>query len=242
MRGNRIRNISAIALKEMRSYFSSPVAYIVTAVFLAISGFFFASSLSNQFPEATIRGFLTPASYTLILLAPVLTMRLLAEEQKLGTIEILFTTPIHDRELVLGKYLASIAILLAMLALTIYYPIILFWLASPDPMPIVTGYLGFFLLGAAALSVGLFTSSLTGNQIVAAVLSMGILTLLWALQTAADFTEGPAQMLISYISLGTHLRDLASGVIDTRDIVHLFTMIGLFLFLTVRSVETRRWR
>lgn len=236
-------NTFIIAKRELVAYFSSPMAYIVAAVFLVLSGLFFASYISEA-QLANMRGFFQPASFILILMAPVLTMRLLAEEQKMGTIELLLTAPVRDIEVVLGKFLASFVILVAMLLLTLYYPMMLFWFGDPDIGPILSGYLGLVLLGASVLAVGLFASSLTNNQIVAAVLALGILLMFWALGLAAALTENLPRVrdALTYASLNGHLTDLVNGVIDTKDIVYYLTFTGIALFLSVQSLETRRWR
>lgn len=234
--------ILAIAGKEVRTYFASPTAYLVTAVFLVLTGAFFASSLSGSLPEATVRGFIFPGGYILLLLSPVLTMRLLAEEQKLGTIELLLTAPVRDSEVVLGKFLGALAILVGMVALTLYYPLLLFWFGEPDPWPIATAYLGLLLVGASALAVGLLASSLTSNQVLAAVLGMGLLLLFALLDSLTQFVSGTPASVISYLSLLNHMQDLSWGIIDTRDIIYYLSLIAFFLFTTIRALEARRWR
>jgi len=236
-----VRNILAISQKELKSYFASPMAYVITAIYLLITGYFFGNDLLAQ-QEATIRGFLFPGSFLLLLLSPLLTMRLLAEEQKLGTIELLLTSPVRDAEVVLGKFLSSLAILLVMLALTLYYPLLLFWFGDPDPGPIASGYLATLLLGSAFLSVGLLASSFTSNQIVAAVVSFGILVIFWMIQSAANLPLGIPAEVFAYLALPTHFTDMAWGIIDTKDVIYYLAFTATALFLTVRSLETRRWR
>ena len=191
-----MRTAQAVAWKEIQVYFSSPTAYIVGLIFLALSGFFFAQDLGDPFPEASLSGFFQGATIILILLAPILSMRLLAEEQKLGTIELLLTSPVKDWEVILGKYLASLTFLLVSLALTLYYTILLFVYASPDPGPIYAGYLGLVLYGGAALALGLLCSSLTSNQIVAAVVAIGILLALFFADLAWGSIGGTAATVI----------------------------------------------
>ncbi|MBI4300364.1 MAG: ABC transporter permease subunit, partial [Chloroflexi bacterium] len=176
------------------------------------------------------------------LVSPALTMRLLAEEQSLGTIELLLTAPVRDVEVVLGKFLSSVAVFLAMLVLTLYYPLILFLFGDPDPGPIWSGYVIFLLAGGAWLSVGLLTSSFSGNQIVSWVLAAGILLGLWFIGSAGDAVGGTTGSILNYLSLSEHLRDSRFGLIDTRDIIYFVSMIVTALFLTTRSLETRRWR
>ncbi len=235
-----MRNTSAIAFKEFKSYLTSPMAYIVTGIFLVLTGVFFSSSMSTYL-ETSIKGFLEPSSVVLLLLVSVLTMRLLAEERKMGTMELLLTAPVRDSEVILGKFLGSIAILTVMLALTFYYPILLMSFGDPDWGPIGTGYLGLFLLGSASLAVGLFASSLTSNQIVAAVVSGGILFALWFIGMIADLFPEAIGKAVNYLSLSYYFPDLIKGVIDTRAIVYYISITALFLFLAVRSLENSRW-
>ena len=235
-----MRNTTTIALKEFKSYLASPMAYIVTGIFLVLTGFFFQSSLTT-YSETSIRGFLGWGSILLLLLAPVLTMRLLAEEKKMGTMELLLTAPVRDNEVIVGKFLGSLGILTAMLALTFYYPLLLMWFGDPDWGPIATGYLGLFLLGGASLAVGLFASSLTSNQLVAAVVAGGILCALWFVGMAADLLPEALGEVIGYLSLSYHFPDFMRGVIDTRGIIYYLSITVLFLFLAIRSLESSRW-
>ena len=240
-----MKNTATIALKELKSYLTSPMAYIVAGIFLALTGTFFA--LSNSTYSATsIDGFLNPGSMLLLLFSAVLTMRLIAEEKKLGTWELLLTAPVRDSEVVLGKFLASLAVLGGMLLLTFYYPILLgiiphIGFGDPDTGPILTTYLGLLLLGSASLAVGIFASSLTSNQIVAAVVAGGILAALWFVGMAAGYAPEAVSEIISYLSLSGHFSDFMRGIIDTRAIVYYLSVTALFLFLAIRSLETGRW-
>lgn len=239
-----MRNTYIIAKKEIISYFSSPMAYIIAAVFLALSGLFFSSFVSRA-QIASLSGFFQPASFIVILLAPVLTMRLFAEEQKLGTLELLLTAPVRDVDVVLGKFIAALSILLAMLALTLYYPLLLFWFGDPDFGPIASGYLAMLLLGSACLSVGLLASSLTSNQIVAAIVGLGILLGFWVIGLASQVVGSSVPVLrdvLNYVGLNSHFGDMVNGVVDTKSLVYYVSFTAAVLFLTVRSLETRRWR
>ena len=235
-----MRNTTTIALREFKSYLASPMAYVVTGIFLMLTGFFFQSSPST-YSETSIKGFLVWGSILLLLLASVLTMRLLAEEKKMGTLELLLTAPVRDSEVIVGKFLGSLGILTVMLALTFYYPILLMWFGDPDWGAIATGYLGLFLLGCTSLAVGLFASSLTSNQIVAAVVAGGILCALWFLNMAADLLPEAMGEAIGYLSLYYHFPDFMRGVIDTRGIIYYLSITVLFLFLAIRSLESSRW-
>ncbi len=235
-----MRNTTTIALKEFKSYLASPMAYVVTGIFLVLTGFFFQSS-TTTYSETSISGFLVWGSILLLLLASVLTMRLLAEERKMGTLELLLTAPVRDSEIIMGKFLGSLGILMAMLALTLYYPILLWVFGDPDWGPIATGYLGLFLLGFTSLAVGLFASSLTSNQIVAAVVAGGILCALWFIGMAADLLPEALGEVIDYFSLSHYFPDFIRGVIDTRGIIYYLSTTALFLFLAIRSLENSRW-
>jgi ABC-2 type transport system permease protein len=175
-------------------------------------------------------------------LPPLLTMRLLAEEQKLGTIELLLTAPVYDWEVVIGKYLASLTFFMTTLALTLYYVLLLYWFGNPDSGPIWSAYLGTILYGAAALSVGLLASSLTSNQIVAAVIGVGLLLLLTFIDLAADQLGGGLSTFLAEVGLRSHFDDFSRGVVDTSNLVYYLALTGVFLFLTIRSLESRRWR
>jgi ABC-2 type transport system permease protein len=246
-------NFSSIKVvwgKELKSYFNSPIAYIIASLFIALSGLSFALSITGRFPEASLRGFLfgpigpIGAFFLVILIAPALTMRLFSEEQKLGTLELLLTAPIRDLEIVLGKFFAALTLLTSMFALTLYFPLLLIWFGDPDLLPIMTGYLSLFLMGAMAISVGLFSSSLTSNQIVSAVLSSSLLLLLWLSNITSALGDGdlPWAGLVRFLAMSEHVRDMAYGVLDSRDIVYFISLTAFFLFLTVRAVETRRWK
>ena len=232
----------AIAWREIQIYFTSPMGYIVALVFVALTGYFFGVSVSGFRPEATITEYIQQSAFILILLAPAMTMRLFAEEQKLGTVELLLTAPVRDWEVVMGKFLASLVFFIVTLALTLYYVVLLYAYASPDSGPIWSGYLGLILYGAAALSVGLLASSITNNQIVALVLGFGILLILWLIGQASTLADGTGATILEQAGTVTHLEDFYLGVVDTGNIVYYLTVTAVFLFLTVRSLEARRWR
>ena len=237
-----MRVSAAIAWREIQTYFTNPMGYIVALVFLALTGFFFGLSVSELFPEATISSYIEPSAFILVLLAPAMTMRLMAEEQKLGTVELLLTSPVRDWEVVLGKFLASLTFFIVTLALTLYYVVLLYAFGSPDPGPVWSGYLGLILYGATALSVGLLASSLTNNQIVALVVGFGILLILSLIDLASGQVDGVWETVLSQIGLTAHLDDFSRGIVDTNNIIYYLSVTAVFLFLTVRAVETRRWR
>ena len=235
-----MRNTLTIAQKEFKSYLASPMAYVVTGIFLVLTGVFFGIS-SSTYLETSIRGFLDTGSIVLLLLAAVLTMRLLAEERKLGTLELLLTAPVRDSELIVGKFLGSLGILTVMLVLTLYYPLLLIIFGDPDLGPIGTGYLGIFLLGSTCLAIGLFASSLTSNQIVSAVVAGGILFALWFIGMAAGYLPEALGEIINYFSLSYYFPDFVTGIIDTRGIIYYLSITVLFIFLAIRSLENSRW-
>ena len=241
-------NVMLIARREFRVYLTSPMAYVVACVFLALYGALFIWYFEGtDYADTSIMGYLDIwGNLVLMLFAVVLAMRLIAEEKKLGTWELLMTAPIRDTEVVLGKYLGSLFMLVAMLALTFFFPILLgiipgIGFGDPDVGPILTGYLGLFLFGAASLSIGLFASSVTSNQIVAAVIGGGILAVLYFIGMAGDSITGAIGNILSYISLYYHFPAFTIGIIDTQAIVYYLSVIALFLFLTIRSIETSRW-
>ncbi len=253
-----LNNIWNVAYKELKTYFSSPMAYVVAAAFLAITGFFFVASVSDAFSEASIRGFSAGAIFFMIFLSPALTMRLLAEEQKLGTLELLLTSPVREFEIVMGKFIASFLMLVIMLSLTLYYVLVLFIFGVPDTGPIYTGYLGMILYGTTTLSVGLAASAITSNQLVALVVAAGTLTGLTVVDFVAERLSGTAAQVLNGFQLGSsfqtfdvsnfavaqggHFADFSRGIINFGDILYYVGMTGVFLFLTVVLLQSRRWR
>ena len=238
---NSLRHTLAFAGRELYTYFVSPIAYVVAFGFLLIMGFLFALIVTTS-NEASLRGTFGNMGVVLLLMSPVLTMRLIAEETRTGTIELLMTSPVRDWEIVVGKFLGGLGFLFVMLLLTGWYPLLLFRLGNPDPGPIISGYLGIFLLAAAMLAVGMLTSSLTENQIVAAVLAFGALLILYLLGAAANIIGQPLSGLFQYMGFSDRLTDFLQGVIDSRSVIYYLSVIVGALFLTTRSLEARRYR
>lgn len=246
--------------KEMRLYFSSPVAYVVGTFFLLISGWFFSQILfiyslqsmqsmmnpmmaGNLNPtEAIMRPLFSNMSVVLLFFIPMLTMRLFAEEKKSGTIELLLTYPVRDGEVLLGKFLAALALYAVLLILTLLYPALIAYFARVEWGAILTGYLGMLLLGATFLAVGVFISSLTENQIVAGFSTFGVLLAFWIIGWGADSASGLLRNVLQYVSILDHMESFGKGVIDTKDLVYYVSAIALALFLTLRSLETKRWK
>jgi ABC-2 type transport system permease protein len=257
-----VRNILAIAAKDIRSQFVSPIAYVVLTGFLLLGGWFFFNLLArfnfllNMYlsfrnPEAmerlnlnefVIAPLLHNLSVILVILVPVITMRSFAEEKRSGTYELLMTSPLTVTEIVLGKFLGAFAFVFMMLLLTGIYPLILVAYGNPEPGVILSGFLGLLLLATAFVAIGLLTSSFTENQIIAAVSCMVTLLLLYVISWPADTAGETMGALLKYASLTEHFGEMVKGVIDTRDLMYFGSVIVLALFFTQRSVESLRWR
>ncbi len=236
-----MRNTWLIARRELASYFTSPIAYAVTAVFLLIVGYLFALILYYS-REATLRYLIDNVTILILLIGPALTMRLVAEERKSGTIELLLTSPVRDGEIIAGKFIAALALWALMLALTFVYPLLLRAFGNPDPGPIVAGYLGLFLAGGAILSLGVLASTVTSNQVIAALVAFGLSLILWLTDAAQGLVTGRLGELLSYLSMSTHFNDFPKGIIDTRDVAFFLALILAALFVATRLLEARRWQ
>lgn len=236
-----MKNTVAIAWRETKAYFLTPTAYVVGSMFLVLTGIFFVFEVTSTFPEATVRGLIEWSSFFMVFLSPLLTMRLLAEEQKLGTLELLLTAPVRDWEVVVGKYLAALLTMIVTVLMTLYYVLLIYWFGDPDTGPVLSSYLGLVLYGSAALSVGLLASSLSSNQIVAAVVGTAALLTLSFLDAVAQLVSGVAREVLNGLSMDAHLVDFNRGVVDTSNIVYYVSITAVFLFVTVRLVEMRRW-
>jgi gliding motility-associated transport system permease protein len=236
-------NILTITGRELKSYFLSPLAYIITGVFAVFIGFaFFNSALGSR--QATLSDDFGWMMVLALILAPALTMRLFAEENRQGTIELLMTAPVRDWEIVVGKYIAGLLTYVALLIPTLWHVVILVRYGPPDYGPILTGYLGALLVGAAFIAVGMFTSSLTQNQVVAYLLAMITLLFLWIIGGAAGITgvTGTVADLLRFLSLPTHFQDFFNGLIDSEHVLYFLSLAAIAVFLTMRVVESRRWR
>ncbi len=280
-----MRNALAIAWREIRTYFTSPLAYVVIGVFLLLSGYMFWASLVrfseiclrfgnnpyvfNQLNlnDMVIRPLFGSMSVVFLLMIPVVTMRLLAEERKSGTSELLFTCPITTGQVVLGKYLGAAALLAVMLSVTLSYPLLIRGAsARPDMQPALVGYLGVLLMGLAFLGVGLLISSMTENQIIAAVGAFGALLMLWSIGWIADSATstlagllnsltgglwekaglglgGPTLGdLLNRLSIMEHFQDFRKGLLNTEHVVFYLSVVFVSLFLTQRVLESEKWR
>ena len=236
-------NLWTITWRELKTYFASPVAYVVSALFLVVNGYLFAFILLNG-REASLRGVFSNTTFILLLLAPALTMRLLAEEQRLGTVELLLTAPVRDWQVVVGKFFGSLILFVVMLlGPTLYYVLILSVFGHPDYGPIITGYVGVLLLGASFLAIGVFASALTQNQIVAYFIGIAVLMMLWIADAGSSFAgDNFFGTALSYIAVTRHYNDFFGGVISTTDVVYAFSVIAVSLFIATQMLQTRRWR
>jgi ABC-2 type transport system permease protein len=244
-------NIWTISKREYSQYFSGPVAYMLIFAVLLVLGIFFYLNLivtgqqQGYVPGADIT--IIPLATLLALISPAITTRLLAEERRLGTIELLLTAPVRDWELVIGKWLGGFLMLMTIVVISLVYPLILNQLVTPgiDQGALVSGYLGLALLMAALVAVGLFVSSLFSNQIAAFVTTMGVVIFLWWILTPVVQVTGPMggnSALLSYLNFSGHFFDtMARGVIDLKDVVFYVSVTALGLFLSAVSVEMRRW-
>jgi len=252
-----MRNILTIADKELRSYFSSPIAYIIIGFFLLPFGVFFylylASFVKQSMQQAqfggamninqnVIRYVLQNASVIILFIMPMITMRTYSEEKRSGTIELLLTSPITDVEIILGKFFGALGLYLALLAVTLPHMGILFLYGNPEWRPVAAGYLGLVLMGGTFVSLGLLISSTTSNQIVAGIVTFVVFLLLWIIGWFAD-TAGPTiGPITSWLSITEHFDDFSKGIIDTKHVLYYLSLITFGLFLTAKSVDTERWR
>jgi ABC-2 type transport system permease protein len=252
-------NILAIAQKEAKSYFGSPIAYVVIGLFALLFGYFYVAIL-NFFIQQSMQGgqygmpapvnvnqqmirpLLLNTTVVLLFVLPMITMRTYSEEKRSGTIELLLTSPISDVQIIIGKFLGALTLYAAMLAVTLVYIGVLFFFGTPEWKPVVTAYVGLLLLGGCFISVGLLISSLTKNQIVAGMLTFGVFLLLWIIDWIGSFAGPSMEKVVTYLSITQHFDDFAKGVIDTKHVLYYLSFITFGLFLTGKSVDSERWR
>ena len=254
-----MNNIMAIAHKELRGYFSSPIAYIVIGLFALTYGYFFYALLlffDRQSMQMAGMGagqtlnvneqLISPAfqntMVVFLFILPMVTMRTYSEEKRSGTIELLLTAPLTDFDIIMGKFLGAMALYASMLAITLVHVGVLFAIGNPEWKPIATSYLGMLLMGGCFVSIGLLISSLTKNQIVAGMITFGVFLMLWVINWIASFMGPTTQQVLNYLSITDHLDDFTKGIIDTKHLVYYVSFITFGLFLTARSVDTERWR
>jgi len=256
-----MNNILAIAHKELKAYFSGPIAYIVIGLWALLYGYFFVAILSffvrqsmqmgqmgMQGPQSMnvnqqlIRPLLQNVLILILFLMPMVTMRSYSEEKRSGTIELLLTSPLTDFQIILGKFLGAMALYACMLAVTLIHVGLLFVYGHPEWKPIVTAYVGLLLMGGCFISLGLFISSLTKNQIVAGMVTFAVFLLLWIITWIGSFSGPTVDKVTQYLSIVDHYDDFGKGVLDTTHFVYYISFITFGLFLTAKSVDSERWR
>jgi len=254
-----MRNIWTICRRELYAYFVSPIAWVLLAIFAVLSGYFtflissefvragFESQLQGQsFPmnlnEQVIAPLFSNAAVISLFLIPLISMRLFAEEKRQGTIELLVTSPVHEAEIIIGKWLSAVLMFCALLAVLAIDYSFLFFYGKPDWKPVATGFLGMVLQAGCLLALGTFISTLTKNQIVAGAVGFALALLLYILNWTTSFGNSDTVQFLNYVSIVSHLDSFTRGVIDTKDILYYCSMIFLGLFLTSRSLESLRWR
>jgi len=255
-----MRKFAAVYTRELAYYFQSVTAYVVIAVFLLISGYFFFSifrfynlvslqSLQSDtmhgglnLTDGVMRPLSNNISIVILLVLPLLTMRILAEERKQGTFELLLTFPVSDAAAIGGKFLAVLTVYAVMLACAAAYPAMLLLLAEPEIAPIISGFLGLLLMGCAFIAMGTFFSSLTGNQIVAGVSTFGVALFFLIIGWAAPLVGPRFAAVLAQMSLLYHFESFSKGVVDTQNVTYYLLLTAFFLFMTVRSLEATRWK
>ncbi len=251
-------NILAIVRKDWRGYFSSPIGYVVIGLYSFIFGYFYVVGLnwflrqSMQAPgmgggsmninQQMIRYVFLNSTVIYLFVVPLITMRTFAEEKRSGTIELLMTSPVTDFQVIVGKFLGALSLYGATLAITLIHIAVLFRFGNPEWKPILSGYLGLLLLGGCFVSIGLFFSSVTKNQIVAGMFTFATLLIFWVIDWIGSFSGPTAQAVTSYLSLTGHVEDFLRGVIDTGHVVYYLSFITFGLFLTAKAVDSERWR
>ncbi len=254
-----MRNIWTICRRELYAYFVSPIAWVLLTIFAFLSGLF-TYIISASFVRASLEGQMSGQTFPMnvneqviaplfsnmavvgLFLIPLISMRLFAEEKRQGTIELLVTSPVHDMEIITGKWLSAVLMYGALLLVLLIDYSFLFIYGNPDWKPVATGFLGILLQGACLLALGTFISTLTRNQIVAGALGFALALVLWILNWTTSFGNSTTVQVLNYLSIVSHMDSFSRGVIDTKDLLYYLTMIFFGLFLTSRSLESLRWR
>ena len=252
-------NVLAIAQKELKAYFASPIAYVVIGLFALVFGFFYYIGVgffiqqsaqmmglqggpTQNVNEQVIRPMFLNASVILLFVLPMITMRTYSEEKRSGTIELLLTSPLTDLQIIMGKFLGAMALYAAMLAVTLVHIGVLFALGNPEWKPVATSYLGLLLMGGSFIAIGLLISSFTKNQIVAVMATFAVVLLGWIINWASSMAGPTGREVLDYMGITNHLEDFTRGVVDTKHLVYYVSLITFALFLTARSVDSERWR
>jgi ABC-2 type transport system permease protein len=253
-----MRNVMAIAQRELNAYFVSPIGYVLIGFFALLFGHFFyvplwffqeQSMQAGMNPTASLnvnQMLIGPAlmntTVIMLFLFPLVTMRTYSEEKRSGTIELLLTSPLTDLQIILGKFMGAMILYCAMLSITLIHIGLLFIYGQPEWKPLVTAYLGLLLMGGSFLSLGLFISSLTKNQIVAAMATFAAFLMLWVISWMSSMFGPTTQAVLQYLSIVEHFDDFSKGIIDTKHLIYYSSFIALGLFLTLKSVDSERWR
>jgi ABC-2 type transport system permease protein len=231
-----------IAKREFGAFFKGPIAYVVLAMYLVVAGFMFFISFFGDNPRATMEPFFGRMPLLFLFICPALAMRLLAEERGSGTIELLLTMPVRDSAVVVGKYLAGLAVFAVGLLLTLPYALTIGAIGPLDPGTVLAGYLGALLLGGTYLAIGLFASAMTKNQIIALIVGVMVSFLLFILSYAVQSVPPWMGRILQYMSPQYHFTRIARGVIDLRDVIYYLSVIGVLLVGSVQVLESRKWR
>jgi ABC-2 type transport system permease protein len=236
-----MRNILILTRKELQSFFNSPIAYICIASFLMINNWLFFQDFF-VIDQAGMRGFFSLIPWIFLFLMPAITMRMWAEERKSGSFEILVTLPVRSYELVMGKFLSCLLFMILIIALSVTVPLTIWEVGAPDPGPIIGGYLGIIFLGSSFLAIGLWVSCLAINQIVAFILGVSFSFMLMIIGEDLVISRVPAGLapLFQILGLGRHFQSISRGVVDTRDVIYYLSVIGFFLYLNTRVINSRR--
>jgi ABC-2 type transport system permease protein len=246
-----MRKTFAVVTRELVAYFSSPLAYVVLTAFLFFNGYIFwliVQYLNDPRTQAMapLRLFFGGTIFFwlfLLFIAPVITMRLIAEERRSGTLEVLLTSPVSEGHVIMGKFLAAMVFYLFLWLPTLAYVAILGAWSDIDPGPVASGYLGILLVGVLFISVGLFTSTLTRNQIVAAIFAFAVLVVMFSVGLLEQLVTQPAlRTALGGMNLWAHMEDFGRGLVDTRHVVYHLSLAGLFLFLSTQALAARKWR
>ncbi|NNG67488.1 ABC transporter permease [Caldanaerobacter subterraneus] len=229
-----------ILKKELKSYFFSPAAYVLMGFYLLISGYFFSTFvLSTHYAE--LGPVLGSMVTVFMFVAPILTMRLISEDMKMGTDQLLLTSPVTVFDIVVGKFLSAVFVYLATLVITFIYPLYLKMYSSPDMGPIISGYIGLFLAGIAFISIGIFASSLTENQMIAGSLGFALILVFWIISWLGDVFTGKAKAIFKSLSFFDRLNNFQNGIVNLNDIVFFLSVVIFFIFATIRVIDKRRW-
>jgi ABC-2 type transport system permease protein len=246
-----MRNVWIIARREYKLFFSSPIAYVVAFFFMLLLGYFFYSALRDAIVQATYTNYaptaqvvISPLVTLLLFVMPAITMRSIAEELRLGTMELLLTAPVKDWELVVGKWLGAFLFMLTLLAVTMIFPLVLNFLVTPgiDQGLMLSGYVGLVLMVASLVAIGVFISSLFSSQVVVFLISLAIVLVFWLVRPASSSAGGLGTEIMSYMNFIDHYLNFYQGTVDLSDIIYYLSLTSLALFLGTVSVEVRRWR